>query len=160
LRKLRRTRHPRVEIFGLNLSRRDTFILATNVMHTPDSSFLRTHCRRCFRHDLAFAFSDANLLVGGSDAAPTVPTLDELGAIGIDGVRITLASLPASPCVAIGLANSISAPPISSCFGLRTLFFPFRKRCSQSPRAHSRSSSGSHASLLRPLRRAHTRQSE
>jgi len=51
------------------------------------------------------------------------PHSNELGAIGIDGVRHYLGELAGVPCVAIGLANSISAPPDFQLLGLRTLFF-------------------------------------
>jgi NAD+ diphosphatase len=93
-------------------------------MHTPEG-FAPSHTLPAMlpATTLAFAFSDANLLVGGSDAAPTVPTLGELGAVGVDGVRHYLGELAGIPCVAIGLANAISVPADFKLLGLRALFF-------------------------------------
>src|SRR2546430_1405099 len=93
-------------------------------MHTPDG-FAPSHTLPAVLPGtaLAFAFSDANLLVGGSDAAPTVPTLDQLGAAGVDGIRHYLGELAGVPCVAIGLANPISTPSDFQLLGLRALFF-------------------------------------
>ena len=93
-------------------------------MHTPQG-FAPSHTLPAVLPGttLAFAFSDANLLVAGSDAAPTVPTLDELGAAGIDGTRHYLGELAGVPCVAIGLANPIAAPSDFRLLGLRALFF-------------------------------------
>src|SRR5438067_5522961 len=71
----------------------------------------------------AFAFSNDKMLVGGSDAAPRVPTLDELRATGIDGVRHYLGELSGVPCVAVGLENGIAAPGGYRFAGLRALFF-------------------------------------
>jgi NAD+ diphosphatase len=93
-------------------------------MHTPDG-FVPSHTLppTLPGTTLAFAFSDANLLVGGSDPAPTVPTLEELGAIGIDGDRHYLGELAGVPCVAIGLTSPIAAPSGFQLLGLRALFF-------------------------------------
>src|SRR5436190_24112509 len=93
-------------------------------MYTPDG-FVPSHTAPAMLPGttLAFAFSDANLLVGGSDTAPTIPTLDELGSVGIDGVRHYLGELAGIPCMAIGLANPISAPTDFQLLGLRALFF-------------------------------------
>ena len=81
-------------------------------MHTPDG-FVPSHTLPAMLPGttLAFVFSDANLLV------------DELGAIGIDGTRHYLGELAGVPCVAIGLADAISAPSGFQLLGLRALFF-------------------------------------
>ena len=71
----------------------------------------------------AFAFSDDRMLVGGSDATPAVPTLDELRAVGIDGARHYLGELSGVACIAIGLESGIAAPAGYRFAGLRALFF-------------------------------------
>src|SRR5436305_1236760 len=93
-------------------------------MHTPDG-FVPSHTLPAMLPGttLTFAFSDSNLLVAGPDAAPTVPTLEELDAIGIKGVRHYLGELAGVPCVAVGLANAIPAPAGCQLLGLRALFF-------------------------------------
>ncbi|HET9046776.1 MAG TPA: NAD(+) diphosphatase, partial [Casimicrobiaceae bacterium] len=72
---------------------------------------------------LAFAYSDVKMLVGGDESAPTIPTLDELAAAGIDGIRRYLGELSGTPCVAIVLPNDFTAPPGLRLSGLRALFF-------------------------------------
>src|SRR5437764_6610410 len=72
---------------------------------------------------LAFAFSGDKMVVGGSDTAPTVPTVGELQRAGIDGMRHFLGALSGTPCVAIALANPISIPDGFQLAGLRALFF-------------------------------------
>src|SRR2546430_6096855 len=93
-------------------------------MHTPDG-FVPSHTVPAPRAGtaLAFAFSDDRMLVGGSDAAPTVPTLDEIAAIGISGVEHYLGELSGVQCVAIGLDSPMSAPDGFRLLGLRALFF-------------------------------------
>ena len=80
-----------------------------SVMHTPQG-FVPSHQLPEAVPDaaLAFAFSGDKMLVAGTDAAPTVPTLGELGRAGIDGARHYLGHLSGAPCIAIGLANPIA----------------------------------------------------
>jgi NAD+ diphosphatase len=72
---------------------------------------------------LAFAYSDAKLLVGGDDRAPAVPTVGELAAARVDGVRHHLGELNGVPCVAIVLPNGFAPPSAFRLTGLRALFF-------------------------------------
>ncbi|HEY3177996.1 MAG TPA: NAD(+) diphosphatase [Casimicrobiaceae bacterium] len=93
-------------------------------MHTPEG-FVSSHTLPAPLPgtSLAFAFSDANMLICGTDATPTVPTLGDLDAAGVDGVRHYLGELSGVPCVAIGLGNPISPPSGFQLSGLRALFF-------------------------------------
>jgi len=72
---------------------------------------------------LAFAYSDAKLLVGGDEQTPAIPTLAELGAAGVDGVRHYLGELQGVPCVAIVLPHPYEPPAGLRLTGLRSLFF-------------------------------------
>src|SRR5689334_21015750 len=72
---------------------------------------------------LAFAFSDDKMLVGGTEAAPIVPTLGELQRAGVDGVRHFLGELSSVPCVAVGLKSPLVVPDGFRLAGLRLLFF-------------------------------------
>ena len=93
-------------------------------MHTPEG-FVPAHAMPAVMPGtaLAFAWSDAKVLVGGTEDAPAVPTLAELAAAGVDGVRHYLGELAGVPCVAIVLANDAAAPPGFRFSGLRALFF-------------------------------------
>ena len=93
-------------------------------MHTP-SDFAPSHVLPAALPDtaLAFAFSDDKLLIAGTRAQPAIPTLGELRAAGIDGVRHYLGALSSVPCVAIGLAHRSSTPQGFELTGLRSLFF-------------------------------------
>ena len=93
-------------------------------MHTPDG-FVPSHALPALLPGtaLAFAYSDAKMLVGGNESAPAVPTLDELVGVGIDGVRHYLGELSGVPCVAIVLPNDYTPPPGFRLVGLRALFF-------------------------------------
>jgi len=93
-------------------------------MHTP-AGFVPAHAMPAVipGTTLAFAYSDAKLLVRGSEAAPMVPTLAELAAAGVDGVRHYLGELAGVPCVAIVLTNDAGAPAGFRFSGLRALFF-------------------------------------
>jgi NAD+ diphosphatase len=93
-------------------------------MHTPEG-FVPSHQlpRPLAAAALAFAFSGDKMVVGGSDTAPSIPTLGELNRAGIDGVRHYLGDLDGVPCVAIGLANPLSLPDGFRVAGLRALFF-------------------------------------
>ncbi len=93
-------------------------------MHTP-AGFVPAHAMPAVipGTSLAFAYSDAKLLVRGTEDAPTVPTVAELAAAGVDGVRHYLGELAGVPCVAIVLANGAEAPPGFRLSGLRALFF-------------------------------------
>jgi NAD+ diphosphatase len=72
---------------------------------------------------LAFAYSDTKLVVGGSEEAPAIPTLDELRGAGIDGVRHYLGELSGVPCVAIVLPDNATPSAGFRLAGLRSLFF-------------------------------------
>jgi len=93
-------------------------------VHTPDG-FVPSHALPSLLAGtaLAFAYSDVKMLVGGDDGAPAIPTLDELAAAGIDGVRHYLGELSGVPCVAIVLSNDFAPPPGFRLVGLRALFF-------------------------------------
>jgi len=93
-------------------------------MHTPDG-FVPAHAMPAVLPGatLAFAWSDAKLLVGGTEDTPAVPTLAELAAAGIDGVTHYLGALAGAPCVAMVLANDAAAPSGFRFSGLRALFF-------------------------------------
>jgi NAD+ diphosphatase len=93
-------------------------------MHTP-AGFVPAHAMPAVLPGttLAFAYSDAKLLVGGTEDAPTVPTLAELAAAGVHGVHHYLGELAGVPCVAIVLANDAGAPAGFRFSGLRALFF-------------------------------------
>jgi NAD+ diphosphatase len=72
---------------------------------------------------LAFAFAGSGLVGGGSEDAPTIPTLDELRAAGLDGALHYLGELSGVPCVAIGLPDTAMPPAGFRACGLRSLFF-------------------------------------
>ena len=93
-------------------------------MHTP-AGFVPAHAMPAVipGTTLAFAYSDAKLLVAGTEDAPMVPTLAELAAAGVDGVRHYLGELAGVPCVAIVLPNDAGAPAGFRFSGLRALFF-------------------------------------
>lgn len=93
-------------------------------MHTP-AGFVPSHVLPALLPGtaLAFAYSDAKLLVAGTDDGPTIPTLAELAAAGVDGVRHYLGELAGVPCVAIVLGNDAEAPAGFRFSGLRALFF-------------------------------------
>ena len=93
-------------------------------MHTPQG-FVPAHALPALlpATALAFAYSDVKMLVGGDERAPVVPTLGELAAAGVDGVRHYLGQLDGAPCVAIVLPNDFAPPPGFRLAGLRALFF-------------------------------------
>ena len=93
-------------------------------MHTP-AGFAPSHVLPALLPGtaLAFAYSDVKMLVGGDESVPTIPTLDELAAAGVDGIRRYLGELSGTPCVAIVLPNDFTAPPGFRLSGLRALFF-------------------------------------
>ena len=93
-------------------------------MHTPDG-FVPSHALPALLPGtaLAFAYSDVKMLVGGDDSAPAIPTLDELAAAGVDGVRHYLGELSGVPCVAIVLPSEFTPPAGLRLAGLRALFF-------------------------------------
>ncbi|MEP7274957.1 MAG: NAD(+) diphosphatase [Betaproteobacteria bacterium] len=93
-------------------------------MHTPDG-FVPSHALPALLPGsaLAFAYSDVKMLVGGDPDTPAVPTLDDLAAAGVDGVRHYMGELAGVPCVAIGLPEDFAPPPALRLAGLRALFF-------------------------------------
>jgi NAD+ diphosphatase len=93
-------------------------------LHTPDN-FNSSHALPIVLSgaSFVFAFSDAKLLVGGTEDAPSVPTLDETRAAGVDGIRHYLGELAGIGCVAMVLAADASAPAGFRFSGLRPLFF-------------------------------------
>ena len=93
-------------------------------MHTPDG-FVPSHALPVLLPGttLAFAYSDVKMLTGGDEAAPAIPTLDELAGAGVGGVRHYLGELSGVPCVAIVLPNDFAPPAGFRLAGLRALFF-------------------------------------
>ena len=93
-------------------------------MHTPEG-FEPAHTLPAMLPDaaIAFAFSGDKMLVGGTEAAPIVPTLGELRRAGIDGIRHFLGVLSSVPCVAVGLNHPLAVPEGFRLAGLRMLFF-------------------------------------
>ncbi len=97
-------------------------------MHTPDG-FTPGHVlpAEFSAGALAFAFRDSRLLVCGGavqeDPPPRLPTLVELGALGIAGSRHYLGALQGVECVAVGLADDALEPESWRYAGLRSLFF-------------------------------------
>ncbi|HEX7328966.1 MAG TPA: NAD(+) diphosphatase [Casimicrobiaceae bacterium] len=77
---------------------------------------------------LVFAFAGAKLVVGGDENAPTVPTLAQALAAGIDGPRHVLGRLggtnrlAGADCIAVTLYDAAVAPPGYRLAGLRSLF--------------------------------------
>jgi NAD+ diphosphatase len=71
---------------------------------------------------LAFAFAGPKLVVGGREAAPAIPLVDEIAGAGIDGVRHYLGRYGGADCVAVTLADdAVPAAPLRLA-GLRSLF--------------------------------------
>jgi NAD+ diphosphatase len=94
-------------------------------MHTPDG-FTPSHALPAVvaGSALVFAFVGTRLLVTGSaDAAPAIPTLAELDAAGVHGVRHYLGELSGVPCLAVVLPDDAPVPPGLTAAGLRALFF-------------------------------------
>lgn len=71
---------------------------------------------------LVFAFAGTKLVVGGEEDAPTVPTLAQALAAGIDGPRHYLGRLARADCVAVTLDDAAVAPAGYRFAGLRSLF--------------------------------------
>lgn len=71
---------------------------------------------------LVFAFAGSKLVVGADEEAPTVPTLAQALAAGIDGPRHYLGRLAGADCLAVTLDDAAAAPPGYRLAGLRSLF--------------------------------------
>jgi len=71
---------------------------------------------------IAFAFSGNKLLIAGDEAAPVIPSLDDLARAGVDGARHYLGRLDGADCVAITLADDFEAPAGFALSALRPLF--------------------------------------
>ena len=93
-------------------------------LHTPDN-FVSLHAPPSVLPGttLVFAFSDAKLLIAGTEDAPIVPTLDEARGAGLDGVRHYLGELAGVGCTAMVLPNDATPPAGFRLSGLRALFF-------------------------------------
>ncbi len=97
-------------------------------MHTP-AGFLPSHVLPSTLPSgaLAFAYRDARLAVGGTDAAPTLPTHEHLARAALAGPIHYLGELDAVPCVAIALADDTADATAAAAglrfAGLRSLFF-------------------------------------
>ena len=93
-------------------------------LHTPDN-FVSLHAPPSVLPGatLVFAFSDAKLLIAGTEDAPIVPTLDEARGAGVDGVRHYLGELASVGCTAMVLPNDATPPTGFRFSGLRALFF-------------------------------------
>jgi NAD+ diphosphatase len=93
-------------------------------LHTPDN-FVSSHALPTVLPGatFVFAFSDAKLLIGGTEDAPTVPTQDEMRAAGVDGIRHYLGELAGIACIAMVLAGDATTPAGFRFSGLRALFF-------------------------------------
>lgn len=73
---------------------------------------------------LVFAFAGTKLVVCGTEDAPSVPTLADALATGLDGPRHYLGRLAGTDCVAVTLPEQAAAPPGHRFAGLRSLFGP------------------------------------
>ena len=71
---------------------------------------------------LAFAYAGSRLVVRGSVETPTIPTLDELVAAGLDGTRRYLGEIGGVACVAVELAD-VAPPTGFAAASLRSFFF-------------------------------------
>ncbi len=93
-------------------------------VHTPDG-FSPGHVLPGLLPEaaLAFAFRDAQLLVGGASDAPVVPVLAQLESLGLTGSTHYLGELGAVPCIAVALADDAPEPSGWRYAGLRSLFF-------------------------------------
>ena len=93
-------------------------------MHTP-AGFAPAHVLPALLPGtaLAFAYADTKILVRGEESAPAIPTLAELEAAHVDGIRHYLGELNGVPCVAIVVPDAIAAPAGFRLAGLRALFF-------------------------------------
>ncbi len=93
-------------------------------MHTPEG-FTPRHAALSTlpANALAFAFRDANLLVGGADDTPVVPDSSLLEALDLRGDRHYLGDLNGIACVAIPLPADAPEPAGWRYAGLRSLFF-------------------------------------
>ena len=72
---------------------------------------------------LAFAFRESRLLVGGTEAAPTIPESSALTEWGIEASRHYLGELNGTACLAMLLADDAPKPEGWRYAGLRSLFF-------------------------------------
>ncbi len=76
---------------------------------------------------LAFAYRDAKIAVGGTEEAPRIPTLAEIGAAGHAGRPFHMGLLHGVPCVAVGLPDDAAGGADVAgglrFAGLRSLFF-------------------------------------
>ena len=102
-------------------------------MHTP-SGFNPSHRLPAALPGtaLAFAFRGTRLVVGGSEEAPAIPTLDALVAAGIDGTRLVLGEQDGVACVAVAVLDESADQAVTDAAaaarglrfaGLRSLFF-------------------------------------
>jgi NAD+ diphosphatase len=71
---------------------------------------------------LAFAFADAKIVIRKSEPM-AIPTLGELVAAGVDGVRHYLGDYGGIPCIAVGLADDFKPGDGFDLVGLRSVFF-------------------------------------
>lgn len=77
---------------------------------------------------LAFAFAGTKLLVGGDEAAPTIPLAGELARAGLAGRTHHLGRLDGAECVAVALDDAATAPAGFALAGLRSLFLRMPER--------------------------------
>jgi NAD+ diphosphatase len=71
---------------------------------------------------LAFAFAGNQLVIGGGDEAPIVPSLDDIVREMPAGIHHYLGRLEGADCIAIGLPDDAAPPPPFRLTGLRALF--------------------------------------
>jgi len=101
-------------------------------MHTP-AGFLPSHVlpSALSPGTLGFAYRDAKLAVGGTEAAPTLPTHEDLARAGLAGAMHYLGELDATPCVAVALPDATSDAAAAAAglrfAGLRSLFFTLQE---------------------------------
>ena len=130
-------------------------------MHTPDG-FVPAHALPALlpgAATLAFAYSDAKMLVGGADDAPAIPTLAELAAAGVDGARHYLGELRGRALRRDRRCRTTPPRRRASLRRLARAVLPHARGAAGARRARVPGRRmGPHASLLRPLRHADARQ--
>ncbi len=92
-------------------------------MHTP-TGFTPSHVvpSSLGATNMAFAFSGNKLLIAGNEAAPIIPSSEELERANVSGIRHYLGRLDGADCFAIVLPDEFDGAPGFTLVGLRPLF--------------------------------------
>jgi len=92
-------------------------------MHTP-AGFTPLHVTpsALSTTTLAFAFAGNQLVIGGGEDTPIVPSLDDIVHGMPGGIHHYLGRLEGADCIAIGLPDDAAPPPPFRLTGLRALF--------------------------------------